>query len=112
MSVTTRVGRYEVTLVPGRCITIRDVFYDKTKTFNMGEMVEYDCDDHLAQFGPIVSITDLRVRVVHADDYSHYMNRTKTINIHAMTLRKFCDRAINFDLKSALVRNAETALML
>jgi hypothetical protein len=106
--ITVIEGRFKVTIVPGVSITVSEPHTGRTKTYKMGDMAEYD-SYNLSYYGPIVGISDKRVRIVCRFDYPNYVKDTSSAKVHSLSLEKFCWRAIGFDLGDACANNAVTS---
>ena len=112
MSLPTviKAGRYTVFVEAGKSITIIEDATGRANTFNMGDMAEYD-SYNFSYYGPIIGISDKRVRIVSQYDHKKYLNGEKP-RTYSLDFNKFCWRNIGFNLTKKQENNIEVSYMI
>jgi len=101
---------YQVDIVKGKSIVVQCDRTQKTNSFNVGDMAEYD-SYNLSYYGPIIAITDKRVTIICRHDVKRY-NAGEKVKKHCLDLYTFCFRNYNFELNRVSKENFETSLVI
>lgn len=98
---------YQVDVVKGKMITVRNDKTERQVSFNVGDMAEYD-SYNLSYYGPIVAITAKRVTIISRHDVEKH-NRGEKVKKHSLDMYTFSWRNHKFDLGKTAKRNYETS---